>query len=296
MRSPPITPRLAILMGVCLLAPLAARGHEDVDVQIAALTARIQREPRNAELYFARGELLRARRQWDAALANYDRSAELNPRLTATDLARGLLWLEAGRPAAAVAALDRFLAGHPEHAAAHRARARALAQCGQRTAAAADLTRAIALEPNPQPEHYLEQARVLAANSDGEVDTALRALDTGMAKLGPLVTLQLYAIELELQKKRYDAALARLETIAAQSPRKEMWLARRAEILEQAGRRAARAAYLTALAQLDALPAAIRAAGAMAALRTRVCAGLVRVGKGETDRCGFSTEVSRAPH
>ena len=100
-------------------------------------------------------------------------------------------------------------------------------------------------------------------------------MDDGIERLGPLVTIQLHAIDLELKRKQFDAALARLEKIAAQSPRKETWLARRGEILLQAGRREeARAAYEQALKALDTLPPGRRNVPAMNELERRIKAAL----------------------
>ena len=96
-------------------------------------------------------------------------------------------------------------------------------------------------------------------------------------RLGPIVALQLFAIEIELAGKRYDAALARLETLAAQSPRKEAWLAHRGDILEQAGRAPeARLAYEQALAAIESLPARHRTTGATAKLEAEIRAALAR--------------------
>ena len=57
-----------------------------------------------------------------------------------------------------------------------------------------------------------------------------------IAALGEPVTLQLFAVDLEVQRERWDAALERIDRIAARSARQETWLLRRGEILEQAGR------------------------------------------------------------
>src|SRR2546428_756963 len=77
--------------------------------------------------------------------------------------------------------------------------ARVLTRLGQHVAAAADFTRAIAHEPDPLPEHYLERAQALAAEGEGHLDEALGGLDEGIQKLGPLVVLELLAIDLELR-------------------------------------------------------------------------------------------------
>ena len=52
--------------------------------------------------------------------------------------------------------------------------------------------------------------RALAAESGDHLDEALRGLDEGIKRLGPIVTLELYAIDLELAHKRYDSALESL--------------------------------------------------------------------------------------
>jgi hypothetical protein len=66
--------------------------------------------------------------------------------------------------------------------------------------------------------------------------------------------------------------------VAALSPRKDPWLARRAEILERAGRRAeARATYRSALAALESLPPARRSAPATHELEQRLRAAVQRL-------------------
>jgi len=52
--------------------------------------------------------------------------------------------------------------------------------------------------------------RALAAEGGDHLDEALRGLDEGIKRLGPIVTLELYAIDLELAHKRYDSALESL--------------------------------------------------------------------------------------
>ena len=61
-------------------------------------------------------------------------------------------------------------------------------------------------------------------------------MDEGIEKFGELVFLENYAIDLEVTRKNYDAALARLDKLSATMPRKESFLLRRGEILLQAER------------------------------------------------------------
>lgn len=279
----PRNPSLRRVVGVAWLAiclterpPVAA--HGDMHEQIAALTQRIEQDPANAVLYLKRGDLHRVHRDLAAALRDFERAAQLDPSLSVVNYRRGVTLLEAGMHEPAKIALDRFLARHPDHAGALVARARVLVRLGDRLAAAADFTRAIAELPKPRPEYYLERAQALAAEGDGRIDEALRGLDEGLTKLGPLVTLQLLAIDLELKKGRYDAALARLDQIAAPAARKETWLARRGEILEQAGRPGeAREAIAAALAAIEALPGHRRKTKAIEDLEARLRSALERL-------------------
>jgi predicted Zn-dependent protease len=181
--------------------------------------------------------------------------------------------------------LDRLLADHPGHAEALATRARASRALGLHRAAAEDFARAIAAEEalgRTTPEHYLERAGALAAEGGDAVAEALHALDEGLGRLGPIPALQLYAIDLELVRSRYDAALARLDAVAAQSPRSGPWLARRGEVLERAGRPAdARAAYEQALADLASVTAGRRRTGGSARLERQVRAALERLQRQE---------------
>ncbi len=266
---------LLACLALGLGAPPPAAAHGDIHEQIAALTKRIAQDPKNATLYLKRGELYRVHREWDLALADYRRARVFDPALAAVDLCRGRMLLEADRPEPARLALERFVKRQPAHAEARVTLARILVKLGRRLPAAENFTRAIALSPEPKPEYFLERGQALAAEGSEHLEEALAGLDQGIEKLGPLVTLQLLAIELELRSKRTDAALARLEKIAAQTERQETWLARRGEILEQAGRpREAREAFTAALSALESLPPQRRQSKAMRELETRLCAAI----------------------
>ena len=255
---------------VLLLIPFSAFAHEGLPEQIAAITAKIKRDPKNASLYVQRGELYRLDRKWTRADADYAHALRLQPSLTIVHLARGSMLLESGRFAKAKLSLDRFLGEQPDHVEGLITRARVLAKMNARVDAVEDFTKAIALTQTPEPELYIERARVVT-----NIDEALRGLDEGIERLGPLVTLQLAAIDLELRHKNYDAALARLDLITAQSERKEAWLVRRGEILRTAGRnQEARAAFNAALVAIESLPPGRRQNRATTALQVRARSAL----------------------
>lgn len=262
-------------IAVCLtLLAAPVRAHEGLHEQLVAVTAKIKRDPKNSSLYLQRGELHRLHGDWRRAAADYDRAARLQPNLTIVDLGRGKMLFESHRLQQARFVLDRFLRRQPDHAEGLVTRARVLAKTGARVKAAQDFTQAIALAQPPEPELYLERAQVLAEDAR-HVEEALQGLEEGINRLGPIVSLQLLAMDLELRRNNYDGALTRLDKIAAQSERKEMWLVRRGEILRSAGRiDEARASFNTALGAIGALSPDRRQSRAIRALELRARSGL----------------------
>ncbi|NIR50730.1 tetratricopeptide repeat protein [candidate division KSB1 bacterium] len=237
-----------------LVASAAASPHGPLHEQIAKVTKEIGKDPLDASLYLKRGNLHRFHEDWQAAVSDYDSVEILDPGLDQVDLARGMTMLDAGWYDQAVPPLNRFLKKHSEHPTALVTRARVLAKLGENLKAAQDYTAAIKYATRRTPEYYLERAQVLAAAGSSHVDEALHGLEEGMQNLGPIVTLQLYAINLEAESQRYDDALARLDEIVAKSPRKEKWLMRRGKILTKAGRfDEARSAFTDALKEIESL-------------------------------------------
>ena len=231
--------------------------HEDLLLQIERLTRQIEQEPERAILYFRRGELHRMHEDWKAAREDLERAGARDPELAVVDLALGRLWNQSGDARQARVALDRFLARQPVHGEALIERARAKVRLDQRASALEDYTRGLQHLEQPRPENYIERAEIL--RSEGRLDEALRGLEEGLRKVGEALPLQLAILDLELETAQVDSALARLEAIALRSERQDLWLARRGEILSQAGRTPeAIQAFQAALASIGALPPARR--------------------------------------
>lgn len=270
--------------------------HGPVHERIARVTRSIERNPGDADAYLIRAELYRSDGDFDAALKDLDHARTIDSASLDIDLARGRCLLGSGRSADAVACFDRVLAGRPDDWLARLGRARARAAGGAISRAAADFDHLLASERRPTPDLYLERARALRAAEDPDPDRILRGLDEGLARLGFLVVLQLEAVDVEIERGGYDAALARLATIQQRSARKERWLARRGEILERAGRaRPARAAYGSALAAIERLPRARRDVPATLALESRIQAALRRLEPSGTSGAPSSSDPSSRP-
>lgn len=267
------------------ILPVSALAHGPLHDRLADLTAQLERDPANASLYVERGELHRHHRDWKAAEDDYTRAQHLNPQLAGIDFFRGRMLFESEQRQAALAALNRYLSDQPGQPDALIIRGRVLLQLDEPLAAARDFDDAISQLREPQPEHYLERARALAAAN--AVQEALRGLDEGVTRLGLITTLQLYAIELDLKAGHYDAALARLDTVAARSPVKAHWLLRRGEILEAAQRpHEARVSYEAAVAEIRSVPSSRRDTNANHRMEARLAADL--------ERLSYTAEDSKA--
>ena len=258
-----------LLFAALGLARPIAHAHGDLDIRIAAATAEIVKATNNAALYLARGELHREHKDWLAATADYETATRLDPKLTQIDFLRGRMLADAGQLDQARETFGRHLARHPEDGFAYIERARVLVRLNLRTNAVADFTRGLELVREPQPEFFIERTQALLA--DQHDDDALRGLDEGVEKLGPVVTLQTFGLELELKQKKFDAALVRLETIIAQAARQERWLTQRGEIQLQANWPAdARCSFEAALAAIAKLPMRLQTLPPMMNLTARI--------------------------
>lgn len=229
------------------IAPLPrAAGHPGIHEQEAAAESDLAAHPEDPERHLTRGRVHAEKGEWDAALASYDRARRLGASGARVDLLCGAAYLDAQWPHMARASFEGVLGDEPGHPTARLGRARAWMQLDHPEEAAADYRVAVARLEVLQPGYVLEYRDALAAA--GAPADALGALDRGMERLGQVPSLQLAAIDTQVEAAEYDDALRRLDLLLARSPGHPTWSARRGEILERAGRtEEARLAYVDAL-------------------------------------------------
>lgn len=261
-----------------LLFAQSAAAHGNLHEQIEQLTAVLKDKPNDARLWHKRGELYRAHHEYAHALADYAQAELLDPGLEVIYLSRGRVMYESARYPDAYRALSQFLQMAPEHAEALYLRARTRIELGQRHAAELDFAEALANSPEPGPELYLERAANLA--QAGKVSPALAVLEQGLSRLGPVVTLEDAAINIELHARRFAPALSRIDTMLARSERKEHLLARKAQILEASGdKAAARKVRKEAISAIEGLPEIKRKLDATQKLHQELSTALASAGR-----------------
>ena len=233
--------------------------HGELHEQIEGVTLKIRQKPENAELYLQRGELYRLHEDWALAAADFDRAEKMDPKLSVVWLGRARLFLARNEFKDAEKSVERFLESHPKHSGALEVRAHALFGQKRFTDAAESWRLVMQTAPSPDVEHYFRCAQALSAAGSKHTDDALKTLDEGLGKLGNVPTLGLYAVQLEVARKHYDAALERLDRLMPKSGRKETWREMRGDILASAGRnQEAQEEYAKALEELRALPGRLR--------------------------------------
>ena len=271
--------QLFFVTGIALwLSPAPSGAHGSFHDRLEGLNRQIEASPSDPELLIGRSALYLSHGLWQRALADVDQAATFDPTQPDLDLQRGLIWLQAGDPGRAQVGLARFLVSNPSHTGARLARARALARQERWVEAADEYAHAIRHQSQPVPETYLERSRALGRAEPSNPDASLRCLDQGIAALGSAPVLEAEALALEIRAGRFDAALQRLEGLVSRSPRRETWLARRGDILGQAGRsQEALAAYGEARREIEGLAAHRRQTDAVRELETRVHDAVARL-------------------
>jgi tetratricopeptide (TPR) repeat protein len=145
---------------------------------LASCDAAILHEPRFAEAYANRGDVLVSLQRPDEALGAYDRALELSPNLVPAWINRGSLLHELGRHRDAIESYDRAIAIAPEAAVAWLNRSKALHAVRQWDDALASCERALALAPGFPPALL---ARGIILRDRGDLADALSAFDRAIA-------------------------------------------------------------------------------------------------------------------
>jgi predicted Zn-dependent protease len=240
-----------LVLSLIWASPLWA--HPELAEVQGAVDQLLTTSPDDPTLLIRQGHLREEAHDWDGALVSFTHALSHGGDADVIAAARAHVFLEAGFPRMATLEYDTLLAKQPDAFDILFERGRARLALGQVEAADRDFTRAVAHMRAPRPEHVIVHAQGWL--KVGNSANALRALDDGIRRVGPLPSLLLTAVDLDVELQHYDEALARLDVLLVQTPTNEAWIARRADVLQQAGRaEEARAEQARALRQIESRP------------------------------------------
>lgn len=228
--------------------------EDEVAEVMEALNRQIAARPQDSSLLLTRSRLYTTARKFDLALADLDKAQKLG-HTNSLDRERAEVYFAAGWYETGLDYATRYIVQVPNEADGYRTRARLRAKLEKYPEAGADYAASIQRTKAPSVDLYLEYAAALTTPDGEYLKDALAALEQGIAKLGHVFNLETAALEIELQQKNFAAALKRSDGLIERMPRKDTWLAKRGDILVQAGRfDEARKAYEEALEAIAKLP------------------------------------------
>jgi tetratricopeptide (TPR) repeat protein len=229
-----------------LLGAAQAYGHGAYHDVVDEITRKLVVTPDDAALRFKLACAHQEHGEWKQALVECERVRRLSPQAFEIAFIEGMALTDGGLCEAAKGVLDAFLVQKPSHAKALAQRGRVHWRLGKAVETKNDFEAALRLDPRAPASWWLEAAQA------GDAVLVLRRALLAHADDPELLTASLDA---ELKAGNTDEALRRVDSLQKAAPRPEPWMARRAELLQAAGRAAdARAAWAALQAHLSSLP------------------------------------------
>ncbi len=252
---------VAFSLGCCGKADAHGSLHE----QFVALTAALETNPADPELLLLRAGLHRLHEDWEAAAHDIAAAEKAGAGAGVLALVRAEVAVARRNWDAAARELPVLARELPENAEGWRLAALVHTTRGRKADAVAAWRAVVKTSAPSRPEDILSLARALHAS--GADDNAIAALDAGSQSLGEISVFLEEAAQIEEARGQWDAALARIERLIAQSPHSPLCHARKADLAARAARpELATAARRAALAAIEALPDARRHTPALAEL------------------------------
>lgn len=250
--------------------------HVGTSIRIQEQNQRIEAHPDDANLYLIRGELYRENRNWPLAWNDYTRAQMMLPKGSEQQFQvlfyMGRMQLQSGNPKSAHTLLSKVLAYNPNHSQARLNQARTLFALGEKRKAVGQMDQFISLTGQGAPDYYLERAKMTTAIGPEYNKRAIKGLNEAIDRLGPLVSLIQYAVEVHTNSGQYQLALEKIHQLPTNLQELPAWQARYGDILRQEGKQEeAVAAYRKATATINKMPERRRSTRAMQSLYQYLC-------------------------
>lgn len=231
----------------------SALAHGDLELQIEALTAEIEKDGEQAQLHFQRAELYRRIMDWDSALSAYSAAEKLGYSKDELDYFRGRMHLQASNYEDANRHLSSLLSKYPEHTRALIARAKIPSNAP--LDAVSDLDIAIKNSVKPAPDLFLDRAKLTVEAGPEYFERTLSGLEEGIAHFGPVVSLIEFAVRQCEVNQKWKLAINMVKKLPEHVQRSPKWLFRTGELHQQAQDfELARDFYTSAVQKIHQLP------------------------------------------
>src|SRR5436190_4352464 len=250
----PMMSRIVLIVAVfCAIAVPLAIAEDDILEAMDAVNRKLAEAPRDPALLVQRSQLYTLKGQYDLAVADLNQAGQVGG-VPSIEYEKAKLFLTAGWNETGLEYASRYVAANPNDYQGYLVRARLLTRLNRLPEAADDYFKVMEKNRETPLDVYIEGAKAVSSEDGAYLPQALKMIEQGITRIGPVVTLQSAALEAEMRQGSWDAALARVDKIAQQSPRKDTWLAKRGDVLVKAGRYdEARKAYQSALEAIEKL-------------------------------------------
>lgn len=245
----------AAALAFLLIAFVPSAGHADGSYHdvLKRLNGLLEASPNDDSLHFQLAAAHVDHGDWAACLAEVERVERLAPGKHPTRFLEGRAFCTGGDYQMALYALDDVLGSQPNHAPALAERGKVHLKLRDPEKALRDYQAAFKDKTAAQRQWYLDAASGFVAL--GMPETGVDLFEQGLRQAGADPDFLVQQLEAAISAQNYDVALRNADLLKNFWPRPEPWMARRAQILSQAGRaNEARAAWAALHDHLMALP------------------------------------------
>ena len=214
------------------MLPVPGVAHDSPSHVIDGLTARIEADPKRADLYWRRATEYRVLSRLPEAARDLQKALRLEPGFLSAVLDLSRVELAQNQTRRALATVNRALAMVPASDSAGRApvrmlRAEILSARGDWTGALADCDAAIQEAGTHELDWYLARSQIHFQT--GRIKEAVQGLKEGVDLTGSAV-LEVEYIEALIDAGEFQEAATRIEPMLAESRWQSAWLVRRARV------------------------------------------------------------------
>lgn len=239
--------------------PIITGGDFGEELELADF--HLAERPDAPALWYLRGTLSIRHGDWQRAISDAEKAEQLAPGKFPTRAVVARAFAETGKRGEALELLETEIARQPQQPEARRVRARLRAASGEHDLAISDYRVVMANEFSPGSESFLEVIDCLRTLDLLAEASALAG--SAIGKLGNDPSLLTKALEIDVARGDFGAALLRVASLEKISPCPEFWMAERARLLATAGRAAdSRAAWIALRDRISVMPNLERGAAA----------------------------------